>query len=81
MRTYKDLTRTRIMVVAGVMTGSEAVEADLGIASFVVGDGENVVGRYINADIVEPAVEAVAESVTQGDGSELEIAAVLKITL
>ena len=69
------------MVPAGVVSRFKSSEIDFRIATFIAGDRENVVGGYIDANVAEPAVEAVAECIAESHCGELEIAAVFEITV
>ena len=63
------------------MTRFESAEVDFGVAALVLGDGEEVVARNVYADIVEPAIEAVAEGIAQGCGCELEVRTVFEVAV
>ncbi len=63
------------------MARVKTAEVDFRVAAAILGDGENVVGRYVETDIVEPTVEAVAECISKCHACELEVAAVFEIAL
>ena len=64
----KDLTRTGEMIPARIPTGFESAKIDFRIAALVACNGEYVVCTYVEADVVEPAVETVAERIAQCNG-------------
>lgn len=66
------------MVGAGVVAGSEAAQADFRIAAGILRDCEEIVARNVEAYVLKPAVEAVAEGVAERKGGELEVGAVLE---
>ncbi len=63
------------------MARVETSEIDFRIAAAILGDSEDIVGRHIEADIVEPAVEAASECISECHACELEVAAVFEIAL
>ncbi len=47
------------------MARFKTAKVDFRVTAAIFGDSENVVGRYVEADIVEPAVEATLECVAK----------------
>lgn len=61
------------MVGTGVVSGSKTPKADFRVTALILRDGEEVVARHIEADVLKPAVEAVAECLSERKGGEFEV--------
>ena len=59
-----------------VNTWVNATEVNFWVKTLVVGDGEDVVHRYVELEVLEPAVELL-EGVTQREALEAQIVALL----
>ena len=47
------------------MSGGKAPKADFRVTALILRDGEEVVARHVETDVLKPAVEAVAECISE----------------